>query len=140
VRAVLERQLRATVSLDCVRAVYSHLGHRLSRPVDEGGKGMDDAAAERQARKYAGALFYGRGGLWNFVASSSDAFKECAHGERHASLSLEDALEVELYAIARKKYGCTHFVTADHGLLTDQPEALAPEAALVRYQGTAVTA
>ncbi len=126
VQAVLARRLRATVSLDCVRAVYSHLGHRLARPTDGGGRGLDEKEAERLARDYTGKLFYRRDGLWNLAPPTDEAFRACAADGRLPHLSLEDALEVHLYASARAKHGTSMFVTADGGIL-EYGEAVHPE-------------
>lgn len=126
VQAVLRGRVRATVSLDCVRALYSHLGHRLARSVADSGKGLDPTEAERVAREYAGKLFFGAGGLWNFLAPSENAFRACALEGRLPELSLEDALEVHLYAVAKAEHGAEMFVTADGGILK-YGEAVHPE-------------
>ncbi len=126
VRAVLRGRVRATVSLDCVRAIYSHVGHRLARPVAEGGGGLQPADAEKAARNYAGKLFFGSGGLWNFLAPTEESFRVCAHEGRLPGLSLEDALEVHLYAVAKAEHGAEMFVTADNGIL-EYGEAVHPD-------------
>jgi hypothetical protein len=126
VQAVLAGKVRATVSLDCVRATYSHLGHRLARSSSEGGKGLDEATAERAAREYAGKLYFGRGGLWSFLPPTEDSFRACALEGNLPGLSLEDALEVHLFAVAKRDHGAEMFVTADAGILK-YGEAVHPE-------------
>jgi len=126
VQAVLDNKIRATVSLDCIRALYSHIGHRLSRPKSEGGREMDEKEAEKLAREYAGKLFFGREGLWHFMSFDEHQFDLCAFQGRLPNYSLEDALEVHLYAIAKEEYGATLFVTADGGIL-EYGEAVHPE-------------
>jgi hypothetical protein len=132
VEAVVSRRIRATVSLDCVRALYSHIGHRLSRSPEEGGRGLPNDVAERQAREYAGKLFYGRGGLWNFVPLGNESFRLCTHEGHLPGLSLEDALEISAFAVARRDLGAELFVTADEGILK-YGEAVHPEKVVGAY-------
>ena len=117
VEAVLQRKVRATVSADCLRAVYSHIGHRLAWSKEEGGKGMDRVEAEALARQYAGNLFHGRKGFWNVLPVTGETFEACTTEGKLANLSLEDALEVHLFAGAKQQFGATMFVTADGGIL-----------------------
>lgn len=126
VDAVLRGRLHATVSLDCVRAVYSHLGHRLARPRAEGGHELEEKEAESRARDYAGKLFFSRRGLWSFMAPTEAAIRACTAEGRLPHLSLEDALEVHLFAVARERHGAKIFVTADAGIL-EYGEAVHPE-------------
>jgi hypothetical protein len=140
VTAVLKGRIRATVSLDCVRALYSHVGHRLARAVSEGGKGLDEKTAERTACAYAGELFFKRGGFWHFLPFTQDVFNACAAQEKLPDLSLEDALEVHLYASAKASLGAVAFVTADAGILkygdAVHPDAVARNLAyLLESQG-----
>ncbi len=135
VDAVLNGKVRATVSLDCVRAVYSHLGHRLARPTDQGGKGLEERDAERMARNYVGGVFFRRGGLWNFMGAGEDTFAACAAEGRLPELSLEDALEVHLFASAKEEHGAELFVTADAGILR-YGEAVHPEKVVAAYAET----
>lgn len=132
VQAVLQGRVRASVSLDCVRAVYSHLGHRLARPAGEGGAGLTPEAAEQRARRYTGELFFGRGGLWNVLPWTEDAFAACALEGRLPELSLEDALEVHLFARAKAEHGAALFVTADQGILR-YGEAVHPDRVVAAY-------
>ncbi|MFZ2657024.1 MAG: hypothetical protein WAX69_18975 [Victivallales bacterium] len=117
VMAVLRQKIFATISLDCTRALYSYLGHRLARPVDEGGKSLPPREAEKQAREYIGQLFFRRGGLWQLLPFREEQMEFCTAGQRLPELSLEDALEVHLYAQAKAECGVTMFVTADYEIL-----------------------
>ncbi len=124
VTAVLGRTLRATVSLECVRAVYRHVGHRLARPVELGGLALDDATAERRSPEYVGELFYSRGGDWSFAVTSASVYRACTLGAKHPTLSLEDALEVETFAAVRWSLGCTRLVVADTSPLAALPRTM----------------
>jgi len=117
VAAVLRQKVIATISLDCTRALYSYLGHRLARSTDEGGKNMLPDEAEKQAREYTGQLFFRRGGLWQLLPFKEEQLELCTVGHRLPELSLEDALEVHLYAQAKAECGVTMFVTADREIL-----------------------
>ena len=129
VEKVLMGQATGTVSLDCIRAVYSHLGHRLARPKDQGGKDLDEKAAESQSRKYTGHLFFGRGGLWRFMEFTASDLRHCTVHNQFPELSLEDALEMRLYARAKNECARMLFITADGGIL-NQTEAVHPAQAL----------
>lgn len=117
VEAVLRNHVQASVSLDCLRALYSYIGHRLARPVEEGGRGLEPREAERQAREYAGKLFFARGGLWHLVAYDIHQVGGVLAQGKLPALSLEDALEVQLFAKVRLEHAATLFVTADRELL-----------------------
>jgi len=132
VQAVLKGKIRATVSLDCIRALYSHVGHRLARSSEEGGKDLDEKEAEAMARKYAGELFFGRKGLWRFLSFTEHHFDLCTVKRKLPKLSLEDALEVHLFAVAKKKLGAELFVTADGGILV-YGEAVHPRQVVKTY-------
>jgi hypothetical protein len=132
VDAVLRRRIRATVSTDCVRALYSHIGHRLARPVEDCGKGMDPYVAEKTAREYTGKLFFERGGLWHFLSFNEEHIEACTAKGKLPMLSLEDALEFHLYAIAKKEYGAALFVTADKGII-EVGEAVHPNEVVRTY-------
>lgn len=132
VDAVLKGKIRATVSLDCIRAVYSHLGHRFSRPSGEGGKELGEKEAEECAREYTGNLFFGRGGLWQFRSFDEHHFDLCAYKGRLPHFSLEDALELHLYALAKQENRTLMFITADNHIL-EYGEAVHPEKAVKAY-------
>lgn len=94
---------------------------------------MDNVAAEKLARDYAGKLFFGQTkALWHFVTSDENGFRLCAHEKRLPKLSLEDALEVHLYAKAKQEHGVSLFVTADDGIIT-YSEAIHPERVVADY-------
>ena len=126
VDAVLRKKICATVSADCVRALYSHLGHELSLPSKEGGSAMKTQEAEKLARQYTGELFFGRGGLWRFISFNEDHLALCTYKGHLPKLSLEDALELHLYAQAKHDYKVTLFVTGDRGIL-EYGEGVSPE-------------
>jgi hypothetical protein len=132
VEAVLKCRIRATVSLDCLRAVYSHLGHRLARSKEEGGKGMDQVEAEALARKYVGNLFFERNGLWGFLPFDGDTFNSCTRGGMFPNLSLEDALEMHSFSRAKCQFGAEMFVTADGGIL-QSGQGVHPQKILAAY-------
>lgn len=132
VEAVLNRRIRATVSLDCLRAAYSYLGHRLKQTKSAGGKDMAPPEAEQTARKYVGELFYGRNGFWNFLPFTSEAFKACSFKGGLPNLTLEDALEVHLFGQTKQKYGTWIFVTADGGILQNG-QGVHPEKVVKAY-------
>ncbi|MBI4859117.1 MAG: hypothetical protein HY815_02415, partial [Candidatus Riflebacteria bacterium] len=117
VAAVLQQKALATVSLDCVRAVYTYVGHRLVWPDQEGGLSLSPPEAEARAREYAGRLFFERGGLWHLLPYRRRQFELCATGRSLPTLSLEDALEYHLYAQAKAEHGASLFITADRQLL-----------------------
>jgi len=117
VDAVVRGRLHATVSTDCIRALYSHLGHQLARPAAEGGKALEPKIAEKIARDYAGKLFFGRGGAWNFVSFQPKHFELCAYQGCLPKLSLEDALELQLFSQAKETNKVNTFVTGDRGIL-----------------------
>jgi hypothetical protein len=133
VRAVLRRRVRATVSLDCVRAVYSHVGHRLARPPEDGGKGMDPGPAEAEARRYTAGLFFDRNGLWNLIPYGEEQIRACARGEAFPGLSFEDALEAHLYGLARAEAVIDLFVTADAHVL-QQAQGVHPAHVVATYR------
>ncbi|MBF0544043.1 MAG: hypothetical protein HQM08_06410 [Candidatus Riflebacteria bacterium] len=133
VQKVLEKKLFATISFDCVRAVYSKLGHRLTWPVNEGGKGLSSTDAEVQAREYTGKLFHGRGGLWHITANDPRHLELCTVLGKLPVLSLEDALEVYLFGIAQTDFGATLFVTSDRGIL-EKVTGLHPRDALKNFK------
>jgi hypothetical protein len=117
VEAVLQRKVRATVSADCIRAAYSHVSHRLARLKDSGGKEMDEREADTLASQYVGNLFFGRNGFWHVLPVTGESFKVCTQKGMLPNLTLEDALEVHLFAQAKQQFGATMFVTADGGIL-----------------------
>ncbi len=114
VQAILERKIRGTVSLDCVRSVYGYLKFRLMRDPADGGKGYDDEAAEREARAFIGELFFAVPGAWIFAKYTDDMLRSCTTGGKFEELSLEDAIEFQAYLAARaRKVGPKVFVTSD---------------------------
>lgn len=117
VNAVIQRKVQASVSLDCVRAVYTYVGHRLAWPEDEAGHGIDPKEAERKAREYVRKLFYEPGGLWNFIPYTEEQVRVCTADRKLADFSLEDALELHLFAVSREEFNAKLFITADRQLL-----------------------
>lgn len=117
VAAVIQRKVQASISLDCIRAVYTYIGHRFAWPANEGGRGMEPHDAERAAREYVRKLFYDPGGLWNFVPYSEEQVRGCVADRNLADFSLEDALELHLFAVSREEYNAKLFITADRQLL-----------------------
>jgi len=109
---VRDGAVRASVSTDGVKSTYNHLRHRLVRSVEEGGRAMGDADAERIAREEVHRVFVGKG-AWRMIPLEPTALK-AAIADLRESLSLEDALEFRAYQAARAgKAGPTMFVTRD---------------------------
>ena len=133
VKDVLERKVLATVSFDCIRALYSKLGHRLAWPTMEGGKGLPATEAEIRARAYTGQLFRQRGGLWHILPNDPRHHELCAAQGKLADLTLEDALEVSLFGIAQSEYGATQFVTSDRWIL-EKVTGMHPRDVRKRYE------
>ncbi|MGV8122537.1 MAG: hypothetical protein AB2L14_22495 [Candidatus Xenobiia bacterium LiM19] len=132
VDAVLHGRLHSTISTDCMRALYSHLGHLLARPVEEGGKGIEPRKAESMAREYTGKLFFGRGGIWNIVSFHARHFELCAYQGCLIKLSLEDALELQIFSLAKEQNRVKLFVTADRGIL-EYGEGVHPDDVVKMY-------
>lgn len=107
---------RASVSIDAVKTTYNHLRHRLQRPLEEGGKSLEEEDAERIARDYVRDTFF-RGGAWRFVALAAAQIGAVVLRDDTA-LSLEDALELEAYeSTCRGRAAPTWFVTRDTDFL-----------------------
>ncbi|MFZ2960198.1 MAG: hypothetical protein WA705_25225, partial [Candidatus Ozemobacteraceae bacterium] len=115
VKEVLDQKILATISLDCIRAVYSKLSHRLAREPGEG-KGLSPIEAEAEGRAYTGKLFHKRGGLWHILSHDRHHHELCTVGGKFSDLTLEDALEVCLFGIAQSEHGAELFVTSDKWL------------------------
>lgn len=114
VRAIMRRELRATVSVDCVRSLYGHLRFRLCQEPAEGGLGYGPARAESEAREFVGELFFAKKGVWRFAPVTEGALENCTVRKKLSNLSLEDALELQAYLAARSEpNGPALFVTAD---------------------------
>jgi hypothetical protein len=118
VSAVLSRTIRATVSFEAARALYSHLGHRLARPASEGGRALSEPLADKEARRYVGELLFGRSGLWHVVPYSEDDLRLLTHRGRLPKVTLEEGLEVHCYARAKSMDRSSLFVTSGTDVLS----------------------
>lgn len=137
VEAVLQRKVRATVSTHCIHAVYSHIGVRLARAKEDGGKGMAATEAETLARQYVGTLFFDRNGFWHVVPVTDETFKACTQRGHLPELSLEDALEFHLFAQTKQQFGASMFVTAD-GEILESGQGVNPEKVVTAFFSSAV--
>ena len=121
--ALVERMragtMLATISASAVTSAYNHVRHRAARPREEGGRGLDEATAERLARDTVSRML---GGSWRIQSLTPHELRSVL-ADADATHSYEDALEWTAYQQARAgQHGPRWFVTRD----LDFGEGVAP--------------
>ena len=112
----------ATVSLEAVKCVYTHVRYRLQRPPEEGGRGPPRRRRSGRPAPTWRPRSTG-GGAWRFVGLDAAGVRPPLRLDRRRRSALEDALEFQTYQRARTgRAGPTMFVTRD----TDFPEGVHP--------------
>jgi hypothetical protein len=111
--------LLATISGSAVTSAYNHVRHRAARPRDEGGRGLDEAAAEQLARHTLSRML---AGSWRFQVLGPNDLRTVLV-TASATQSYEDALEWAAYQQAQAtNHGPRWFVTRDR----DFPDGVQP--------------
>jgi len=110
VERVRAGKIVATISASAVTSAYNHVRYRATRPVQEGGGGFDEKAAEGTARNTLRRMLEG---TWRILSLTHHDLRTVL-ATASESRSYEDALEWAAYQQARQAHhGPRWFVTRD---------------------------